>query len=100
MAKGPRAGAADRTVAAVGESVRTWRVIQGLTATQVAERAGVTRATLRALETGAGNPTWDAVVRIMTVLGLDRALAEAVDPVSSERGRLLLERRVHAKDRS
>lgn len=61
MAKGPRAGAADRAVTAVGESVRTRRVILGLTATQVAERAGVTRATLRALETGTGNPTWDAV---------------------------------------
>ncbi len=38
-----------------GEQIVTWRKLQGLTAEQVAERAGISRNTLRSIEQGTGN---------------------------------------------
>lgn len=37
----------DRYIATFGEHVRGWRMVLGLTAQQVAERADITRDTLR-----------------------------------------------------
>ena len=42
----------DRELAEFGEHVRGWRMVLGLTAQQVAERAGITRDTLRRVESG------------------------------------------------
>ena len=43
----------DRQLAEFGEHVRGWRMVLGLTAQQVSERAGITRDTLRKIEAGA-----------------------------------------------
>lgn len=42
----------DRQLISFGEHVRGWRMVLGLTAQQVAERAGITRDTLRKIDTG------------------------------------------------
>lgn len=42
----------DHQITEFGEHVRGWRMVLGLTAQQVAERAGITRDTLRKIETG------------------------------------------------
>ncbi|GAB2545125.1 hypothetical protein GCM10027268_18870 [Brachybacterium huguangmaarense] len=42
----------DRQLAEFGEHVRGWRMVLGLTAQQVSERAGITRDTLRKIEAG------------------------------------------------
>jgi DNA-binding XRE family transcriptional regulator len=42
----------DRQLADFGDHVRGWRMVLNLTAQQVAERAGITRDTLREIETG------------------------------------------------
>ena len=44
-----RVTAAARTI---GEQFAAWRKLQGLTAVQVSERAGISRNTLRRVETG------------------------------------------------
>ena len=42
----------DRELTEFGEHIRGWRMVLGLTAQQVAERAGITRDTLRKIEAG------------------------------------------------
>jgi transcriptional regulator with XRE-family HTH domain len=76
----------ERKLAEFGESLRTWRKIQRL-----AERAGITRDTLRAIESGAGSVRLENVFAVMEVLGVDPSVLEAVDPAATERGRALLE---------
>ena len=71
----------------VGSYVRTWRLLLGLTAQQVAERAGIDRGTLRRLETGDGGVSMDTLLNVARVLGqLDR-LVEALDPYGTDLGR-------------
>jgi len=71
----------------VGANVRTWRLLLGLTAQQVAERAGIDRGTLRRLETGDGGVSVETMLTVARVLGqLDR-LVEALDPYGTDLGR-------------
>lgn len=78
----------DRQIADFGEHVRGWRMVLGLTAQQVAERAGITRDTLRKIESGNPNVSFSNVAQVLRALGvLDQAVA-AVDPLASDIGRL------------
>lgn len=74
-----------------GESLRTWRKAQRLTAEIVAMRAGITRGTLRSIEKGEGSVRFENVMAVLEVLGVERGVLEAVDPSNSVRGRALLE---------
>ncbi len=71
----------------VGAQLAAWRRIQNLTAVQVAERANISRDTLRRLEHG------DPAVSMGTVLGVARALGaldrlvDALDPYQTDLGR-------------
>lgn len=75
-----------------GQNIRAWRTLSRLSATVVAERAGITRDTLRSLEGGAGSVKLENVFAVLEALGLDSKLREALDPAADERGRLLLRR--------
>lgn len=75
-----------------GENIRAWRTLSRLPATVVAERAGITRDTLRSLERGAGSVKIENVFAVLDALGLDAKLRDAIDPASDERGRALLRR--------
>ncbi|MEV7610378.1 helix-turn-helix transcriptional regulator [Microbacterium sp. NPDC089320] len=75
-----------------GQNIRTWRVLSRLPATVVAERAGITRDTLRSLERGAGSVKLENVFAVLEALGLDSKLRDALDPASDERGRALMRR--------
>lgn len=78
----------DRQLADFGEHVRGWRMVLGLTAQQVSERAGITRDTLRKIEAGEPGVGFGNVAQVLRALGvLDRAV-EAVDPLGSDIGRL------------
>lgn len=77
-------------MAKMGADIRTWRVAQRLTATRVADRAGVTRTTLRDIETDPGTVRFENVLAVLAVLGLDEAVAAAIDPTQSVRGQVIL----------
>jgi transcriptional regulator with XRE-family HTH domain len=71
----------------IGSHLCTWRKLQGLTAGQVAERAGVNRNTLGRLEKGEITVGFGVVLNVVRALGqLDR-LVEALDPYESDLGR-------------
>jgi transcriptional regulator with XRE-family HTH domain len=71
----------------VGGQFAAWRKLQGLTAQQVAERAGVDRSTLRRLEQGKTTVSLGVFLNVARVLGqLDRVV-EALDPYSTDLGR-------------
>lgn len=77
---------------AFGAHVREWRRLSRLPATVVASRAGITRDTLRALETGAGTVKLENVFAVLEALGLDAKAVQAVDPAADDRGLALLRR--------
>jgi transcriptional regulator with XRE-family HTH domain len=87
LATRPISARTRRAAVEFGEHVRTWRKLQGLTAEQVAERAGVNRNTLGRLERGELTVGFDVVLNVARALGqLDR-LVEALDPYESDLGR-------------
>lgn len=59
----------DREMQQLGTSVRGWRMVLGLTAEQVSERAGISRDTLRKVENG--NPTLSvgATLQVLRAIG-------------------------------
>lgn len=69
-----------------GDSIRRWRKLHRLTAEMVAERAGITRDTLRAIENGGGGVRLENVVSVLRVLGVMHTVLDAVEPMNSEIG--------------
>jgi transcriptional regulator with XRE-family HTH domain len=87
MAK-PISPAIKRANRRVGEDVLTWRKLRGLTQAQLADRAGVGRATLVNLERGEGGITMESLLKILRALGILESLTRALDPYESDIGRL------------
>ncbi len=75
----------------LGQHVRSWRKLNGLTASELAARAFVTRETLRHVENGTGAPRLDSVISVLTVLGIADTVVTSADPYRSEVGRARLD---------
>lgn len=70
----------------IGEHLTAWRKLQNLTAQQVAERANISRGTLRRIEQGQPVGS-DVLLNVVRALGqLDR-LVSALDPYETDLGR-------------
>jgi transcriptional regulator with XRE-family HTH domain len=80
--------------------LRTWRKASRLTAELVAQRAGISRDTLRAIEDGSGSVKLENVFAVLEALGLDSMVTKAVDPAEDDRGRALLQRGLPERVRS
>lgn len=81
-----------RDLVSMGEHIRNWRKIHGLTAQLVADRAGITRTTLRSIETGTGTVSLENTLAVLRVLGVADAVVGATDPLTTEMGRFHAER--------
>ncbi len=64
-----------RRLTHVGENIQLARLRRGLTATQLAERAGITRTTLRSIERGDGAVSFGAYANVLFCLGLEKELS-------------------------
>jgi transcriptional regulator with XRE-family HTH domain len=64
----------DAILAELGENVKLARLRRRLSATQVSERAGITRTTLWSIENGASSVTMAAYAQVLFVLGLEKDL--------------------------
>jgi transcriptional regulator with XRE-family HTH domain len=78
--------AVTRSLRALGEHLRTWRKLNGITQTLAAERAGISVATLRSIEQGESAST-ESLLRLARVLGVMDELTAALDPMNTDRGR-------------
>ena len=72
----------------MAESVVAWRKLRGMTQAQLADRAGIARATLARFEQGEGGISLDSLLRILRALGILENLNRALDPYESDLGRL------------
>ena len=72
--------------------MRGWRMVLGLTAQQVAERADITRDTLRRIESGDPRVGFGNVAQVLRALGALDRVVESADPLNSDIGRLRADR--------
>jgi transcriptional regulator with XRE-family HTH domain len=72
----------------MGEHLATWRRLRRLTAAQVADRAGISRHTVMRLEGGQG-ASMENLLRVARALGVLDTLTAALDPYSTDLGRLI-----------
>lgn len=79
--------AVSRAAVDVGESLSTWRRLRELTVAETADRAGIGVSTLQRLEHGQGG-TVETLLRVTRALGVLDQLTAALDPMSTDVGRL------------
>ncbi len=77
-----------RAQRSLANSIATWRKLRGLTQAQLAERADVSRGVIHRLEAADGGVSVENLLRILRALGIQDLLAEALDPLASDIGRL------------
>ena len=80
---------AQRHIEALGARLRLARLRRGLTGAQLAEKAGINRDTLSALEHGRPTATLGAAATVLWALGLDGTLDRAADPDADLHGKAL-----------
>ncbi|PMC75983.1 MULTISPECIES: helix-turn-helix domain-containing protein [unclassified Brachybacterium] len=78
----------EREMQELGEHVRGWRMVLGLTAQQVSERAGISRVTLRRIEAGESGVSFGNVAQVLRAIGVLDQIVDAADPLRSDIGRL------------
>lgn len=71
----------------IGEDLAAWRKLLGLTAQQVAERAGTTRQTIARLERGDISVGMDIFLNVSRALGILDDVVKATDPYETPFGR-------------
>ncbi len=71
----------------LGAQLVVWRKLQGLTAAQLADRAGIARGTLRRIETGDPGVNMEAFLKVARALGILDMIVTATDPYETDLGR-------------
>lgn len=71
----------------IGQHVLAWRKLQGLTADQVCQRAGISRPTLRKVENGDPTVTVETFLNVLRALGRLDSVVDVLDPYESDLGR-------------
>lgn len=86
-----------RLLAELGQNIRLARMRRELSAALVAERAGISRPTLRSIERGDAGVTLGSIANVLQTLGLAGDLGQVAR--ADELGRRLEDARLQAKQR-
>jgi transcriptional regulator with XRE-family HTH domain len=84
----------------LGQHVAAWRKLQRVTAAQLADRAGITRDTLRSIEQGRGTASSENLLRVLRSLGVMEAVVAGADPYTTDVGRLRIDEQLPQRVRS
>lgn len=71
----------------IGEQLVVWRKLLGLTASDVAERAGVSRGTVSKVEHGDPGVSYGAFLKVVRAVGILNDVVDATDPYNTDLGR-------------
>jgi transcriptional regulator with XRE-family HTH domain len=71
----------------VGDYIRTWRLMHGLKASQVADRARISLGTYSKIENGQSSVGLLAFIEVLRSLGLLNNFVQALDPYETDLGR-------------
>ena len=77
-----------RNAKQLGEHVRNWRKIHKFTQKNLAGRAKITRQALAKIEQGNPRARLDDILSILEILGQEKKLLEALDPLNDSVARL------------
>ncbi|SMH30105.1 transcriptional regulator, XRE family [Rathayibacter oskolensis] len=80
-----------RQLVEFGANIVRWRAVNDMSASLLAERAGVTRETLRRLEAGDGSARIDSVFAVLAALGIADTVVQSSDPYRSETARVRID---------
>ena len=80
-----------RALRVLGTHVSDWRKLNRLTAAQVAERSGISRDTLRAIEQGKGTVSTENLLRVLRTIGIMDSVVKSADPYETDVGRLRMD---------
>ena len=72
----------------MGEHLRQWRIMLGLSQELAAERANISLPTLRRIERGDTGVRLGSFLAVTEVLNLTERITEATDPLRTDLGRL------------
>ena len=97
MPRRPLSSRSRRVAATLGEYLVTFRKLQGLTAEQVADRAGITRTTLRRLEHGDPNVGLDVFLEVCRALGILDFVLVGMNPYETALGQALAQSMLEQK---
>ncbi|MDR1712851.1 MAG: helix-turn-helix domain-containing protein [Coriobacteriales bacterium] len=75
-----------------GRNVQLWRRLQGISASSLASRAGISRNTLASIEKGTGASSLANVFAVLNALGICSQIVQAAQPGNTELGRELIYR--------
>lgn len=82
----------------LGENIRLARLRRRLTATQVAERAGITRMTLWSIERGSPKVAMGSYLQVLFILGLEKDFLKVAQ--DDQLGRKLQDAKLLVKERA
>jgi transcriptional regulator with XRE-family HTH domain len=92
--------AVERSLRTLGHHLTAWRKLQRVTAAQLAERAGITRDTLRSIEHGTGTASSENLLRVLRALGVMEVVVAAADPYATDVGKLRVDEHLPQRVRS
>lgn len=75
-----------RQLVEFGANIRRWRALNGMSAAELADRAAVSRATLRLIETGEGGRI-DSLFAVLGALGIADTAVAGIDPYENDAAR-------------
>jgi transcriptional regulator with XRE-family HTH domain len=79
---------------AFGGNIQMWRRLQGVSATSLAARAGISRNTLLNIENGTGTTSLANVFSVLETLGIAEQVVKSSYPSETPLGRELIYRKV------